>query len=174
MGKGAGLGRSATAESKVAVTRMVGIFVGVGWIVPVGVGKTGWKGVGVGSKAGWKGVNVGLGLGFAVTKVKGKEWLAGAGPQDVLNAINTNNPIFIEYCRQDDFMDSSPADWLTKLRVGGSSFRRRGSRCKGGCHRGGPCVCCGLGQGWKNDRYGSVGGSSSCQGSECDSYIWNP
>ena len=37
-----------------------GRFVGVGRIVPVGLGKTGWKGVGVACIAGWKGVGVGL------------------------------------------------------------------------------------------------------------------
>jgi len=41
VGKGAGLGRFATAGSSVAVTRITGILVGVGKIVPVGVGKTG-------------------------------------------------------------------------------------------------------------------------------------
>jgi hypothetical protein len=51
-------------------------------MVPVGVGKTGWKGVGVGKSAGWKGVAVGLGSGLAVTKVNGREaGLAGADPQ---------------------------------------------------------------------------------------------
>jgi len=63
---------------------MTGIFVGVGRIVPVGVGKTGWKGVGVGPCAGWKGVAVGLALGSVVTKVNGREEAAGGGePQAV-------------------------------------------------------------------------------------------
>jgi hypothetical protein len=52
------------------------------------VGKTGWKGVGVGPIAGWKGVEVGLASGLAVTKVKA--CAAGAGPQAVMNKPSTS------------------------------------------------------------------------------------
>lgn len=54
------------------MARTIEMFVGVGRMVPVGVGKTGWKAVGVGPGAGWKGVEVGLALGLAVTRLKGR------------------------------------------------------------------------------------------------------
>jgi len=68
---------------------MTGTFVGVGRMVPVGVGKTGWKGVGVDCAAGWKGVAVGLAFGLAVTNVNGRaeDDPAGVAPQDVLNSV---------------------------------------------------------------------------------------
>lgn len=88
VGSAAGLGRFATAGSIVAVVRMTGRLVGVGRIVPVGVGKTGWKGVGVGCNAGWKGVDVGLAFGLAVTNVKGRDFAAGTVPQAALTRVN--------------------------------------------------------------------------------------
>ena len=67
------------------------MLVGVGKIVPVGVGKTGWKGVGVGCAAGWKGVEVGLALGLAVTNVNGREDVSVVvAPHELLNKANTN------------------------------------------------------------------------------------
>jgi hypothetical protein len=88
VGKGAVLVNAATNASGVAVAGRNGRLVGVGRIVPVGVGKTGWKGVGVGWKAGWKGVDVGLAFGLAVTNVKGRDCAAGAVPQAALTRVN--------------------------------------------------------------------------------------
>jgi hypothetical protein len=82
VGSGAVLVKAATSGSGVEVAGRNGGLVGVGRIVPVGVGKTGWKGVGVGPCAGWNGVEVGLASGLAVTNVKA--CAAGAGPQDAL------------------------------------------------------------------------------------------
>jgi hypothetical protein len=70
VGSGAVLVNAATKSSGVVVGWISGLLVGVGRIVPVGVGKTGWKGVGVGPGAGWKGVDVGLAFGSTVTMVK--------------------------------------------------------------------------------------------------------
>jgi len=68
------------------------------------VGKTGWKGVGVGPGAGWKGVAVGLGFGLAVTKVKGREdWLAGGSPQAV-RMVSVNKLKRSVARRRDGFM----------------------------------------------------------------------
>jgi len=91
VGNGAGLGSSAMAGSGVGVSGMNGKLVGVGRMVPVGVGKTGWKGVGVGKSAGWKGVAVGLGLGLAVTKVKGREDAAGGAEPQAVRAVKISS-----------------------------------------------------------------------------------
>lgn len=81
---------AATNASGVAVAGRNGGLVGVGRMVPVGVGKTGWKGVGVGPSAGWKGVEVGLAFGLAVTNVKGRDCAAGAVPQAALSKVSAN------------------------------------------------------------------------------------
>lgn len=91
MGSGAVLVRAATNGSGVLVAGRNGGLVGVGRIVPVGVGKTGWKGVGVGPWAGWKGVAVGLALGLAVTMAKA--CAAGADPQDALKSVSASSEI---------------------------------------------------------------------------------
>jgi hypothetical protein len=82
--------KAATKGSGVAVDWAKGKLVGVGKIVPVGVGKTGWKGVGVGPGAGWNGVEVGLAFGLAVTNVNGKDCAAGVDPQALLRKTITN------------------------------------------------------------------------------------
>lgn len=85
-----------------------GLLVGVGRMVPVGVGKTGWKGVGVGPCAGWKGVAVGLALGFSVTIVNGRACALVAVPQDVLDKINAIAHKRKAIWRKDDFIGSCP------------------------------------------------------------------
>jgi hypothetical protein len=54
------------------------------------VGKTGWKGVGVGPSAGWKGVAVGLGFGLAVTKVNGREEAGGGAAPQAVRTVSVN------------------------------------------------------------------------------------
>ena len=78
----------ATNGSDVAVARMNGRLVGVGRIVPVGVGKTGWKGVGVGCNAGWKGVAVGLASGLTVTNARA--CASGAVPHAELSRVSAS------------------------------------------------------------------------------------
>jgi hypothetical protein len=80
-------------------------------MVPVGVGKTGWKGVGVGPSAGWKGVAVGGELGSAVTKVSA--CAAGAGPQAVTvvrikrksSSLALRKDAFIRSCHKPKVME---------------------------------------------------------------------
>ena len=86
VGRGAGLGKTATG-SGVLVAGRVGRLVGVGKIVPVGLGKTGWKGVGVAWSAGWKGVAVGLAFGSAVAKSNGGGTAPGVPAQPVRLAL---------------------------------------------------------------------------------------
>jgi len=86
VGIGAVLVSAATNNSGVAVSCTNGALVGVGRMVPVGVGKTGWKGVGVGCNAGWKGVEVGLAFGLTVTSVKA--CAEDAVPQAELNKVS--------------------------------------------------------------------------------------
>ena len=100
---------------------MTGMLVGVGRIVPVGVGKTGWKGVGVGPNAGWKGVAVGLALGLAVTNVNGREGAAGVFPQAV-NTVNANRLRRSVARWSDGFIGSGPLFLTVKSRTVPVSF----------------------------------------------------
>jgi len=72
----------------VLVTSNVVRLVGVGRIVPVGLGKTGWKGVGVACIAGWKGVGVGLEF-IPAGSIDGEKAVFGAAQPD-RNTISSN------------------------------------------------------------------------------------
>jgi len=77
----------------VFVAATFGWFVGVGRIVPVGLGKTGWNGVGVACKAGWNGVAVGLAPGFteSIGEVEEEAVLAFVQPDRVVFSRSNAN-----------------------------------------------------------------------------------